>query len=673
MHIAPAKVPVGHSIRSGLSVGLPFVIGVLAGHVVTGMWIGLAALLLSAGEREGTYRQNFWIIAVSTPIAASGYLLGFARDLPLPALMLLTALVALGTGALAGLGPAFSVASMQCLLVAAIAIGVPHIDLWAAIGLYFVAAGIYAALLAVEMWINPRRPQRIVTVALLRSLSELAAARSSDLADGGDRTVEARRRVTSAYQAAVCRTSELSARPSWSTRVWVLDSDVLSVANRLEAYLLAETDAQAAAAAASRLAALATGVADTARPQRREKKAPGLRGTMPQGGLEVGRGHDGAAAPTTTTTTTNNSPSRRVLDSRVDDLERALHGEGGNTGRPEPLLTVSFSHEILMAACRLALCYGIAMGAKMYFPFSHWFWVPLTVCLVMKPDFGSVFSRAVLRVFGTAAGAAIATVVLLIIPKGWAIGVAIGLLSACVPSFMMRSYALQAVAIAPAVILLVDVIQPGESIENFSVERIGATIVGGVIVVVFGYLIWPHSRRVWIADTFQTALNRMADQLRLAAQPIPDDPALTRRHLDDMTTARRAAFRALSDLQFRLRRALAEPGVAGRTATAWIPVVSSADRLADAVTAYAVHRRTGVVPAAPDNGAELAAEISALGRGPDHPHPEKGAGPAGRDGSGPGEASTESDSGPDSDHALAQVREEFAHLESLMEPASEQT
>lgn len=72
------------------------------------------------------------------------------------------------------------------------------------------------------------------------------------------------------------------------------------------------------------------------------------------------------------------------------------------------------------------------MGAKAYFPFSHWFWVPLTVCLVMKPDFGSVFDRAILRVVGTVIGVAIATGVILLVPKGWEIGVAIGLLSACV-------------------------------------------------------------------------------------------------------------------------------------------------------------------------------------------------------------------------------------------------
>ena len=577
--MAPARVPVGHTIRAGVSVGLPFVLGALLGHTLTGMWVGLATLLLAAGEREGTYRLNFLIIAVSTPIAAAGYLLGFAQNLPLPALMVLAAVVAFIAGAIAGLGPAFSVGGMQFLLVAAIAMGVPHVNWWTAIGLYVVGALFYAALLAAEMLINPHRPQRIVTVSLLQALADLAAARTSDLADGGDRTTEARRRATGAYQAAVGRAAELTARPSWSTRVWVLDGQALTAADRTQAFLVAETDPVAASVAADHLAALAA-----------EVEATGLRCR----GKDRGKNGDNA--------TPHGSTSAPGVTSR----SQRAH---------EPLLTSAFSNEVLMAACRLSLAYGIAVGAKMYFPFSHWFWVPLTVCLVMKPDFGSVFSRAVLRVVGTAVGAVIATVILLLVPKGWAIGVAIGLLSACVPYFMMRSYALQAVAIAPAVILLVDVIQPGDETANFSVQRIGATIVGGLVVLVFGYLIWPHSRRVWIANSFATAMDRIAEHLRLASQPIPDvDGRSRRRHLD-LVAARRASYRALADLQFRLRRALAEPGVGGRTAAAWIPAVSAADRLADAVTSYAGRRREGLLPTAPHAGAELARDIATLGGG----------------------------------------------------------
>lgn len=656
LRVAPARVPVGHSIRAGISVGVPFVAGALSGHVLTGMWIGLATLLLAAGEREGTYRQNFWIIAVSTPIAASGYLVGSARDLPLPALILLAGTIAFAAGAIAGLGAAFSVAGMQFLLVAAIALGVPDLEWWRASGLYFVGAVFYSALLAIEMLINPRRPQRIVTVSLLRALADLSVARAADLRDGGDRTADARRRSTEAYRAAVGRASELASRPSWSTRVWVLDGEVLAAADRVQAFVVAETDAAAATAAADRLAALATEVGRTG--------PPGPRGHR-------GTGMVGRRGPADEPTTTMSAPSCGGLAHCVDALALMLHGGGDDTKSHEPLLTAALGREVMLAACRLALCYAVAVGAKLYFPFSHWFWVPLTVCLVMKPDFGSVFSRAVLRILGTAAGAAIATAVLLLVPKGWALGVVIGLLAASVPYLMMRSYALQAVAIAPAVILLVDAIQPGGSTANFSIQRVGATLVGGVIVLVFGYLIWPHSRRTWIAGTFETAMDRIADHLARAAEPVPADPGEARRRHDALVVARRASYRALSDLQFRLRRALAEPGVGGRIAAAWIPAVSSAEHLADLVTAYAGQRREGLLPAAPDSGAELAAEISAAGGYPGaaggflRQRHTGGTGSESRNGDEAG------DSGWTSDPALTGIHEALVHLQSVVVSASE--
>lgn len=35
--------PVGHSIRSGVAVGLPFVVGAATDHILQGMWVGLAS------------------------------------------------------------------------------------------------------------------------------------------------------------------------------------------------------------------------------------------------------------------------------------------------------------------------------------------------------------------------------------------------------------------------------------------------------------------------------------------------------------------------------------------------------------------------------------------------------------------------------------------------------
>ncbi|NDK89009.1 hypothetical protein GYA93_05355 [Gordonia desulfuricans] len=589
MRIEPAAIPIGHSIRSGIAVGGPFVIGSLTGHVLIGMWIGLATLLLAAGEREGTYRLNFRIIAISTPIAACGYLLGFVQNIPLAALIPVMAAVALLAGLIAGFGPEFSVAGMQFLLVASIAIGVDGIDWWTPIWLYLVGGALYAALLAIEMLVEPRRPQRIVLVALLQSLADLATARIADLADpedrnGSDRTGRARIAATTAHRNAAGRVSEVRVHRMGSAGDWSLDADVVGAADRVQALVLASTDTSELAAVGGHLTDLAGSVG-------RRQKEP---------------------TPPPTVVQTSTSPLCR----RVRALDHALGGTHRSVLAPRRGFTFhAIGSEVVFAAVRLSLCFGIAVGAKAYFPFSHWFWVPLTVCLVMKPDFGSVFDRAILRVVGTVIGVAIATGVILLVPKGWEIGVAIGLLSACVPWFMMRSYALQAVAIAPVVILLVDVISPGDSSANDSWQRIGATVVGGLVVIVFGYLIWPHSRRAWVAETFATAMSCIATHLRIAATAVPEDAGAARRRHDELVAARRDAYRALSDLQTRMQRASAEPPPAGTTAMAWIPVATATGRLADAVTVYAGQRLAGTYPPDADRAAVLAERIVGLGSG----------------------------------------------------------
>lgn len=162
-------------------------------------------------------------------------------------------------------------------------------------------------------------------------------------------------------------------------------------------------------------------------------------------------------------------------------------------------------------------------------------------------------------------------------------------------------------------------------------------------------------------------MDRIAEHLRLASQPIPDEDGRSRRRHLDLVAARRASYRTLADLQFRLRRALAEPGVGGRTAAAWIPAVSAADRLADAVTSYAGRRREGLLPAAPGSGAELARDIATLGGGTGgNGEPQIATGPARRNGDGPG------DTGAGFDLGLTPIRDQLAHLGTLVGVAQDE-
>lgn len=131
----------------------------------------------------------------------------------------------------------------------------------------------------------------------------------------------------------------------------------------------------------------------------------------------------------------------------------------------------------------------------------------------MKPDLGSIFSRAVLRSLGTVAGAAIAVVVGALLTTSVGEALAIAVLAACLPWAMARSYLWQAVFLTPLIMLLIDAVVPHESVLDISEARLITTVIGGLIVV-FGYLIWPSQRHPRVDVAFAAAIEALAAYLR---------------------------------------------------------------------------------------------------------------------------------------------------------------
>jgi uncharacterized membrane protein YccC len=66
---------------------------------------------------------------------------------------------------------------------------------------------------------------------------------------------------------------------------------------------------------------------------------------------------------------------------------------------------LSFSSAAFRHAVRSAVCLAVAMLISRSFgDLSHHYWIPMTVAIVLKPDFGGTFNFGLLRVAGTLAG-----------------------------------------------------------------------------------------------------------------------------------------------------------------------------------------------------------------------------------------------------------------------------
>lgn len=592
--LKPASWEWGRAIRSALCIALPWAAGIAFDAMMIGMWVSMGALMASAGEPGGSYHTKLRQVLGATLIGASGFLAGYLDPLPLAAIVAIMAVAGFAAGILSSYGAILSIGTMQALLLASIAIGVPTIaSLWQAALLFFAGSLIYAGALAVEARIVGSGPRRAMIASLLRALAAFALRRSGgaggshgELPVGAPEAATARQAVTGQISALCAHMFSIRSGSTGSSREADRLAAVVHGADVAFAAILSASDAGALAGAAEQLGAAANALDQGARLPR----APG------------GDERDGLA---------------RALDGlfAAIDADAASILVPAPHGVPAPRHERTWAERLQIAADRLApgddavrtaiklaLCMGLAYATHWVNDAEHWFWVPLTVSLVMKPDLGSIFARAVLRSVGTVLGAAIAVLVLGLLAKGPALVAVMALLSGLLPWSMRRSYALQSVVLTPLVLVLVDLLTPSPVNIDFGLQRVADTVVAGVIVLIFGYFIWPRTHGRALAIGFRAAKHESATYLRALADRKPGQ---------QLSAQRRAAYGSLADMRARLQTSLMEPPPACDEAAAWFPLIAAAERICDRITAYSAHSDDPPASADAETLRRLAAYLAA--------------------------------------------------------------
>src|SRR5580704_17799140 len=152
------------------------------------------------------------------------------------------------------------------------------------------------------------------------------------------------------------------------------------------------------------------------------------------------------------------------------------------------LRSSSFRH-----ALRLGLATAIASLIASAIHLVRGYWIPMTVVIVLKPNFGGTLERALQRIIGTVLGALMAAVLLLVLTNPWLLLAALAILA-----FALRncSYTLFSLAVTPMVMLMLDIAHPISVTDSFL--RITHTIIGSLLALLSGYLLFPmwESRRL---------------------------------------------------------------------------------------------------------------------------------------------------------------------------------
>ena len=231
---------------------------------------------------------------------------------------------------------------------------------------------------------------------------------------------------------------------------------------------------------------------------------------------------------------------------------------------------------------RLMACMGAAGVVSEVLPLQRSYWVPLTVAIVLKPDYGSVFARALQRGIGTIVGAVLGAVLLAAFHGAWLL-VPFGVLAALLPYGRNRNYGLLATFLTPLVVVLVDLLKPTG--WRLAEDRLVDTLVGCAIVLVIGFAPWPMSWYAHLPGKFGQAALDVCGYMR----EVLGAPAASGSRVAAGRSRRlRSTYRALGDLRAEFQRTMSEPPSISRGATAWWPAVVGLEQVLDAVTAVSL-------------------------------------------------------------------------------------
>lgn len=202
---------------------------------------------------------------------------------------------------------------------------------------------------------------------------------------------------------------------------------------------------------------------------------------------------------------------------------------------------------------RLAVLCSVAVAAFMLLGIPHGYWLPFTIVVVLQPDYGSTRTKAVERVLGTVAGGVVASALLFLHLGEVARH---GLIYAAVFLFchqVRRNYAL---AMSGVTIFVVLLLEPagGASVE-LAVERVLATLGGGLLALGAALLFWPAWEKDRLPPLLASALRANGDYLRTLAGRLERGEGVD----DEAVRAKRAAESANAAAFASLRRVFGDP------------------------------------------------------------------------------------------------------------------
>jgi uncharacterized membrane protein YccC len=208
------------------------------------------------------------------------------------------------------------------------------------------------------------------------------------------------------------------------------------------------------------------------------------------------------------------------------------------------------------------------------------YWIPMTIVLVLKPEFAVTFSRGVLRIFGTLLGLLLATALFHFFPIHTAMEIVlIGAFTFLIRWIGPANYGIFGVAVSALVVLLLSI--TGQTPKDVIAARGINTIVGGSFALL-AYAAWPTWERNRMPELFATLCDAYRNSFASITRKLLEPASASAKEREK---TRQAARIARSNLETSLQRLAAEPGVSAEQLAQVNAMLAASHRFAHALIA----------------------------------------------------------------------------------------
>lgn len=589
------------ALRNALAVAVPLALGVALGHVAGGLIAAIGALNVAYSDGTDPYFTRARRMAAASLLVAAAVSIGGLTAGHAGYSVLLTALCAFAVGMMAAVGQtAGDIANITLVtLIVFSAHRMSSAQSWQS-GALALAGGLLQMAFALALWpVRGHAPERRALAAFYQALALGAAVHAAavEAPPASSESTQAQKALASVGGRPPVELERYLALLSQAERIRL----ALLALSRLRVRLAREGAAGDRQAELERCLALASQLlAAVARALRTDETARPHSESLNVFGETANRLREAAAAAQSDDLRALLHDAWWQLEALAGQLRSALEltGHISPTGAAAfarlesaqpPTLRLTGAWAVLRAnlslrsaACRHAirLAVSVAVGEAIAHAvdWQRSYWLPMTVVIVLRPDFTGTFSRGVLRLAGTFLGLACATGLFrLVSPPA---GEQVALLFAA--TFGMRwlgpaNYGIFCTALSALIVLLIALtgVPPAQVIAARGVN----TFAGGAVALL-AYALWPTWERTQIAEALAAMLDAYRRYLEAVASSYlhPDQPAPA-----ELDGARLAARLARSNLEASAARLHAEPGVGAPRLAALNAILANSHRFIHAV------------------------------------------------------------------------------------------